>query len=466
MSITSIAFIGFTLFTLVVYYGLPHRHQNYWLLAVSYAFCISWAWEFAVVMLTLTAINFIIARHLPNRRLLWLGLLLNVVALIVFRDARFFVPQLLSLFGLEAASALDLLIPLGLSYYTLQNIAYLLDVQRQQIEPTAKFVNFALYIAYFPKLLAGPIERANAFLPQLDQLRVVDNTVLAQSLTLIVIGCFRKLIIADTLAAFIPWDVFTKPSNFGAAELWGWLFVYSFHLYNDFAGYTSIVRGVSGLFGIRLSSNFGRPYFARSFSEFWNRWHITLSLWLRDYVYFPTLRAFLRRNTNRYAFANIVIPPMLTMLMSGLWHGLSWNMVLWGALHGVYLIVERLLILRGPVIASQRQSRWRQVVATSVIFIFVSLAWVAFRAEPEVAFSFWYTLIQWNNWTINYARIFVAILLLLPIAVGIDWLQNQEELVFLRWPLLLQSALLAVALFLILILSQDAMIDVFVYQGF
>ena len=205
----------------------------------------------------------------------------------IFKAASFYLYRLTSLLeqtGIQPGlGGLQIIIPLGLSYYVLQNISYLVDVYRGQIPASTNRVDFSLYLAYFPKMVAGPIERARTFLPILARPRRVDNQALSRSLILILVGLVRKLLIGDLLFAHIPWEAFTgEPGVFSKIELIAWLTVYAFALYNDFAGYTLIVRGVSGFFGIELSPNFRAPYFSRNFTEFWNRWHITLSEWLRD----------------------------------------------------------------------------------------------------------------------------------------------------------------------------------------
>ncbi len=476
MEITSGLFLLFLSVALIIYYLLPRRPQNYWLLFVSYVFCITWAWEFALVLGIVTAVNFLLGQHLGlkeqgQRSLLWAGLVFNILALVFFRTAEFYVPQMMELagqLGVEVGlGTLQILLPVGLSFYIVENISYLLDVHRGQTEAEADLVDFALYLAYFPKLLAGPIERANIFLPKLRQQRIVDNDLLARSFTLIAIGLFRKLLIADTLSASIPWDVFEEPGNFGAVELWGWLFIYGFALYNDFAGYTSIVRGISGLFGIELSFNFCQPYFSRNFGEFWNSWHITLSHWLRDYIYFPSLRALLRRNPSRRNAVNFVIPPMVTMLVSGLWHGFSFHMLVWGGLHGLYQIGERILSLSGPVVAPDRRPKWQQALAMGIVFILVMWAWVPFRVEMLVAVEFWKQLLSFGELGLRYRRIILATAFVLA-SVTLDIVQrySNDEAVFLHWPRFVQAALLAGVIFLTLIVSQGDNIEPFVYQGF
>ncbi len=476
MSITSLSFVYFLLAVLAVYYLLPRRPQNYWLLLMSYAFYVTWAWQFALILLLLTVANFALARRLreggrARKDLLWLGIALNVSVLLLFRAADFFLPEMLSLLarlGLQVQSdGLQILVVIGLSYYVLENISYLVDVYRGQMVAAADFVDFALYLAYFPKLIAGPIERARTFLPKLSERRVVDNEMLARSLMLIVIGAVRKLFIADTLSALIFWDAFETPAKYTAPELFGWLLMYGLYLYNDFAGYTSIVRGVSGLFGIELSPNFKQPYFARSFTEFWNSWHITLSHWLRDYIYFPLSRALLRRDPSRRNVPNLAFPPVLTMLVSGLWHGFGWHMLLWGGLHGLYQVIERIPSLWRPVVPPQQWPRWRQGLAMAMVFLLVTLAWGPFCMELPVALAYWRGMFDWTDNVIRFRRIFLFIPFLV-LVVALDWVQHryQDETPFLRWPRLAQASLLAVSLFLLALITQTDYEEPFVYQGF
>jgi D-alanyl-lipoteichoic acid acyltransferase DltB (MBOAT superfamily) len=476
MQVTSGLFAIFVILALFIYYLLSRRAQNYWLLLVSYIFCVTWAWHFALVLLIVTVVNYAFARRLyeegnGRKKLLWVAIGFNILILAFFRLAGFFVADLQELLQqlgiLSELGVLQILLPVGLSFYIVENISYQVDVYRGQIEATDNFVDYALYQVYFPKLLAGPIERAGQFLPKLAQQRTVDNELLARSAVLIVIGAFRKLIIADALAAMIPWDVFEAPANFGAIELWGWLFTYGFALYNDFAGYTSIVRGISGLFGIELSFNFQHPYFSRNFGEFWNRWHITLSHWLRDYIYFPTLRSLLRRNRSRTNIVNIVVPPLVTMLVSGLWHGFSFNMLVWGGLHGIYQIGERALSLRGAIVPPDKRPRWRQALAMAVVLLLVMWAWVPFRVEMPVAIEFWQQLLTFGDFGLRYRRLVFAVGYVI-VAVLLDIVQwhYRDEVVFLRWPRLIQASFFAVIIFLIILVSAGTATTPFVYQGF
>jgi alginate O-acetyltransferase complex protein AlgI len=476
MIITSIDYILFTALALVVYYFLPRRPQNIWLLFVSYIFILSWDWKFSLLLGVITVVNFLIAPQLRvdshgRRGLLFAGIGFNIFTLVCFRLANFFLPELEALFGRlgipTQADGLKILIPLGLSYYVLQTISYLLDVYRGQTKAETDFVDFALYLAYFPKIIAGPIERARTFLPKLTHPRVVDNQGITRSLVLIFVGMVRKLLIADLLTASILPDVFEFPAKYNPPELMIWLVIYAFALYNDFAGYTDMARGVSGFFGIELSANFRTPYFSRSFTDFWRRWHITLSEWLRDYIYFPLSRYLSRLAPGRGSLANLILPPMVTMLVSGLWHGFTLHMLLWGGLHGLYLIVERISTLWRPVPTSAPQPIWKQWLGMVVIFVFVLLAWVPFRWELPAAFEFWSSLLNWSSLDIRYRRMFLVLPILI-VALLIDFLQyrTQDEFVYLKWPRLVKVAFMAVIMMLVFVVTGGDFKDPFIYQAF
>jgi alginate O-acetyltransferase complex protein AlgI len=476
MTITSLNFVIFTVLALGIYYKLSRRKQNAWLLFISYVFIFTWDWRFAFVLGSLTTANFVIAQMLrvnghSRRHLLWVGIGLNVFVLVYFRAANFFLSGLETLLGRLGGhiqvGGLQILIPLGLSFYVLQAISYLVEVYRGQLNVEQNWVNFALYLAYFPKVIAGPIERARTFLPKLAEPRVVDDAVITRSMALIFVGVVRKLLIADTLMAFFLPDVFKIPAKYTPPELILWLVIYSFALYNDFAGYTDLIRGISGLFGIELSSNFRAPYFSRSFTEFWNRWHITLSEWLRDYIYFPLSRALSRRNLGRRDLLNLILPPMVTMLVSGMWHGFGWHMLLWGALHGLYLILERFRTLWRPIGLPQNQPTWRQILATASVFTLVILAWVPFRWELPAAFDFWGALLNWSSFHIGYRRLVIALPILL-LSLLLDYWQYhaQDEFVYLRWPRFAKAACMAIILFLVFLVTAGNFQEAFVYQAF
>jgi alginate O-acetyltransferase complex protein AlgI len=471
MAVVSLGFAGFCALVLGLYYVLPMRAQNILLLAASYAFYASLSWTFPLVLLVMTGADYALGRRVVpgrthRRRWLALGILFNLAVLLFFKFARFFVPdmiRLLSGLGLPL-EGLRILLPIGLSFYSLQAISYLVDVSRKQAVPADNIIDFALAMAYFPKLIAGPIERFRDFIPALARPRIVDKTVVSRSLTLLVIGLVRKVVVADTLLAAVPGRLYTNPGQFSAAELVIWSATFMAGLYNDFAGYTEIVRGVSGFFGIELSRNFAFPFFSRNFTEFWSRWHISLSTWLRDYIYFPVSRALARRSLSRFNVANLVLPTVVTMLASGLWHGTGWNFVVWGFLMGLVLIAERLPSLWRPVVAPEKRPAWRRYLATATLLICGLLVVVMFKASVPAALIIWGRILTWTGSALPDSRVF---LIMIP-ALWIDWIQyrRKDEWAFLAWPRAAQAALLAAAVLAVFLFSRAQLNEPFIYQGF
>lgn len=495
MEITSLAFAGFVLLVFLVYHLLPHRAQNAWLLAASLVFYAAWDWRFALTLLALTLLNFLLGKRVGNAKSggwLWTGMLLNVLVLAFFKYSDFFLPaleRLMAGIGLQTSTgSLAILLPVGLSFVTVQAVAYLVDVRMGRMTPAADPLDFALFFLYFPKLVSGPIERARTFLPKLAEPRRVDNALLTRSAGLILLGLLRKVVVADALMMMLPEDVFSDPLAYPGQFLLVWLLAYAFALYNDFAGYTTIVRGVSGLFGIELARNFARPYFARNFTEFWQRWHISLSEWLRDYIFFPSARALMKLIPNRQHLVNLVLPPMVTMLVSGLWHGASWHMLLWGGLHGVYQVGERLISLRRPSLPPDQLPPWRQRLAAALVFSLTVLAWLPFRMELPAAADYLAGIFNPAHWSDAGFRAAASDLirgrgfwswpeygipdprpffLMLP-SLWLDWRQEKlgDELFFLGWGGWRKAALLALALLAILLAAgADGQVP-FVYQGF
>jgi D-alanyl-lipoteichoic acid acyltransferase DltB (MBOAT superfamily) len=408
-----------------------------------------------------------------GRGFLWLGIAVNVAVLGYLKYNDFFLPELQDLLNTETGS-LRILLPIGLSFFMVQAISYLMDVRRKLLEPVRDLPDFALYMVYFPKLTAGPIERARDFVPRLQTQRIVDNDLLTRSFALVMIGLVRKVAIADVITSITPDDIFTAPGEHSAPELLIWLVAYGFALYNDFAGYTSIVRGVSGFFGIEISSNFNTPYLARNFTEFWQRWHITLSDWLRDYIFSPLLRGLLRRKYNSRHILTMVLPPMVTMFVSALWHDVSLNMLLWGGIHGVYQVFERIRAVRAPSKPPQQHPAWRQVAAMSLVFVLAVIAWVPFRMEIGTALDYWQMLFSPNRWA-NVAdftllhRFHVIVGILILITLTMDIVQYRKgELAVINWQPLPKAILINIAIFGI-ILATAAQGDAppqFIYQGF
>jgi D-alanyl-lipoteichoic acid acyltransferase DltB (MBOAT superfamily) len=312
---------------------------------------------------------------------------------------------------------------------------------------------------------------------------------------LIVVGLARKLILADALAGIIPDEPFNgHPEVYVGQHLAVYLLGYAFMIYNDFAGYTSLVRGLSGLFGIDLTNNFSLPYFARSFSEFWERWHASLSHWLRDYIYFPVSRTLLKRFANREHLLHLVLPPLTTMLFSGLWHGLAWNFVFWGALHGLFLAAERVLALRGPRRLPDELPRWRQIVSALRVSLLTVLAWIPFSMGLAPAWTYFSRMLtpaawiapQWwairgsltgSLWIVDRSSVAdwwsfgvpdPRVFLLLILGLALDWAQAiaKDEVFVTGWPSWKKALVLAALALVFFLLSLAETGAPFVYQGF
>ena len=472
MAIHSIEFLLFTAAVCSAYYAVPRRWQNVLLLFASYGFYASISIYFAVILTAVTVVNFVVGRAVESARhqrpWLTVGIALNVLTFLAFKSSDFFVPEFrdfISLMGVRTQTAgFAFILPVGLSFYVLQSISYLVDVSRRQVKASRDPLIFALYLAYFPKLTAGPIERARNFIPKLTSPRTVDNDQLARSFTLLVIGLFRKVVVADTILLAVPPGVFSNPSSFTSPELACWITAYALGLYNDFCGYTNIVRGLSGFFGIDLSANFRQPIFSRNFSDLWTRWHITLSMWLRDYVYFPISRALVRRSPGLKNPSAIMIPPLVTMLASGLWHGPKLSYLSWGAIMGAYLAAENFFASRRPTVPLDSLSLPRQLASMAGVFTLAVASLVFFLLGPEGAVSFFSAFLSGFQWILPESRVF---LLLLP-ALAIDIVQYRtgNETAFSSMSLPVRAPLLAGALLCIIAFSQSKLVTPFIYQGF
>jgi D-alanyl-lipoteichoic acid acyltransferase DltB (MBOAT superfamily) len=300
--------------------------------------------------------------------------------------------------GLEPGiSTLRIVLPVGISFYTFQTLSYTIDIYRRQLEPEPSLARFALFVSFFPQLVAGPIERARQLLPQLrafpDSVREIDWSGAAY---LILRGLFRKVVIADGVAPLVN-EVYANPSFFGGVTVGLAVLGFSLQIYGDFAGYTDIARGVAKLFGVDLMVNFRTPYRAKSFRDFWRRWHISLSTWLRDYLYIPL-------GGNRLGTKRTYLNLMVTMLLGGFWHGAGWGFVIWGGLHGTYLVIE--------VWWTQRRKTHRTAILPSwFVFIVVTLTWIPFRSPSfAVASDIAESLVHLRGPAIGIAPVVIGLL--------------------------------------------------------
>jgi alginate O-acetyltransferase complex protein AlgI len=384
LTFNSLQYAVFLPVVLLVYWRLKRRAQNGLLLAASYLFYGAFDYRFLGLLMLSTATDYTVGRFLevtedPRRRRLIFtcSLIVNLGILGFFKYFNFFTGEgtrFLNHLGLHLSPpVIRILLPVGISFYTFHGMSYTFDVYRRHIEPTRSLLSFAVFVAFFPQLVAGPIGRAHLQLPQFERDRVrPSGDQIRRGLFLILMGLFKKVAIADALAPYAN-NAFGSPGTTSWIGLLVGVWAFAFQIYGDFSGYSDIARGSAILLGIDLPENFNQPYLSRSITEFWRRWHISLSNWLRDYLYVPLGG---NRRSDLSTYRNL----MLTMLIGGLWHGAALTFVIWGGLHGLYLSAER----RFTTVGSEDWRRpWSLVsdgLRTLVTFQLVSFAWVFFRA--------------------------------------------------------------------------------------
>jgi D-alanyl-lipoteichoic acid acyltransferase DltB (MBOAT superfamily) len=403
-------YAAFMALTLPVHYLLPSRVRNHWLLVVSCGFAWFLAREFAGCVLALTVVNFAVGRRLrgggPWRRtILWAAIGANALALLsaryVFADR------------LRAG--------LGTPFAVLQGISYVVDVYTGRLDAPVGLPMLALYLVYFPKFQLGPIEPAHAFLPRLAEDRRWDRRRLRPALTMMVAGYARQRFIAEPLAAWVPSRAFVQPTVLepGAAILGlvAWVFVY----YNMFAGYTTFVRGMSELFGIPLSPNFAQPFSAATLGQFWRRWHMSFSQWLQSYVFLPLTRGLLRRSGGQPDAPSVILPPLLTMLLSALWNAMTVNVAVWGLLNGAWLVIERAVSLARPAMPNFLPVLWRRAGARPMTIAAALLLGVPFVMRLEPACAFWVSLFTVRGWALPDASALRFVLL----SLALDYVQSR-----------------------------------------
>ncbi len=363
--------------------------QNLVLLIASYVFYGWWNWKFLGLIALSTGIDYIAGLRIADgkdeatrKRWVTLSCISNLGILGLFKYFDFFLGslgELLSAVGLEAAMpSLAWVLPVGISFYTFQSMSYSIDVYRGDTEVSRNPLNFAVYVSFFPQLVAGPIERSSTFLPQVQKLRSITAAGLESGLFLVLWGLFKKVVVADN-AALIANAVFDDPGAHEGIELWLGALAFTIQIYGDFSGYSDIARGLAKAMGFELMVNFKLPYFAVSPSDFWLRWHVSLSSWLRDYLYIPL-------GGNRKGPFKTYRNLWLTMLLGGLWHGAAWNFVLWGAYHGALLVVYRLAAHRpGPRLP--QGVAWADLLRMTLMFPLTVFGWVLFRIHSMTDLS-------------------------------------------------------------------------------
>lgn len=357
---------------------LGNTATKVYILIFSYIFY-SWSYPPYIILLFLsTMVDFIVGKKIYfeqsiQRRKIYLtiSLALNLGLLGFFKYTNFFLDNIANLFTIEK-DYIDIILPVGISFFTFQSMSYTIDVYRKVIKYEESFLDFAVYISFFPQLVAGPIVLAKDFLIQLKDSRNIDLNSVFSGFYLIILGYFLKSVVADNLSVGAD-NFFMSPSNFNLIESWYYLYSYAFQIFGDFAGYSYIAIGIAKIIGYQLPTNFNYPYLATSITDFWRRWHISLSTWLKNYLYISL-------GGNRISPARTSLNLMITMLLGGLWHGANWNFVIWGGIHGLALVVDKKMVLLAPSYYNSSNL----VVKSFQIFItfnIVCLSWIFFRTQ-------------------------------------------------------------------------------------
>lgn len=440
MLFNSLQYLIFFVTVTITYFLISHRYRWVFLLIASYYFYMCWEIQYVLLIIASTISAYIagiyiekVQKSLFKKGILVLTLLFNAGILFVFKYYNFFNEAfsiVLYKFNiLYEAPTLKLLLPIGISFYTFQVISYLIDVYRGDKEAERHFGLFAVFLAFFPKLVAGPIERAKNLLPQLHEKHEFDYKGVTDGLKLIAWGLFKKMVIADRLAVYVN-QIYNNPGEYATLPIMLATVFFTYQVYCDFSGYSDIAIGSAQVLGFRLMNNFDRPYSSKSISEFWRRWHISLSTWLNDYIYTPILI-----RARNWGQAAIICSVSVTFLICGLWHGANWTFLIWGLLHGLMLSLE--------VVTKKSRKRIKKIVPKEIYdnismlftFSFICFAHIFFRANSvedavkiiNIIFSFDFTNLNLSVAALSQADFFIAFLSL-AILEGVQLIQSRVHI--------------------------------------
>jgi len=406
MLFNSLDFAIFLPIVFVLYWFVFQKNlklQNFLIVAASYVFYGWWDWRFLTLILFSTLVDFSIGYLLKNEKtiarrkvFLWISILVNLGFLGFFKYYNFFVEsftEAFSLFGKEIQpNTLNIILPVGISFYTFQTLSYTIDVYNKKLEPTRNFIAFSAFVSFFPQLVAGPIERATNLLPQFYTKRVFEYSAAVLGLRQILWGLFKKVVIADNCATYAN-IIFNDHSYYSPGTLVLGALFFTFQIYGDFSGYSDIAIGTSRLFGFNLKQNFAFPYFSRDIAEFWRRWHISLSTWFRDYLYIPL-------GGSKGGMKMKVRNTFIIFLVSGFWHGANWTFIIWGLLNALYFLP---LLLRNKNRVNTNivaEGKWipnlKELTQILITFSLTVFAWIFFRAN-SVSHAFDYILLKFRT---------------------------------------------------------------------
>lgn len=413
MLFNSYRFLLFFPIVAVLYYQIPQKCKKYWLLLASYYFYMCWNPKYAVLIFTATVVTWLgglIIEKQNNEKMKKLALagsiLCPTVILFCFKYLNFLWESMKRLLGCFGQSFWDcpwsFALPVGISFYTFQVLGYVIDVYRGRIEAERNIIRYSLFVSFFPQLVAGPIERSENLL---NQIRAIEKPMpinwerVRDGLVYMLYGYFVKMVLADNLAMYVD-KVYEQYYFYGSIELIIAAIFFSIQIYCDFSGYSIIAIGAAEVMGFKLMENFHAPYFATSIKDFWRRWHISLSTWLKDYIYIPL-------GGNRCSKMRYYSNLMLTFLISGLWHGANWTFVIWGGLHGLYQILGDLLGAFGEKMATfigiNPLEKGYQYIKITLTFVLTTLTWILFRADSfEMVWQYIYAIFtRWNPWVLT-----------------------------------------------------------------
>ncbi len=391
MLFNSIDFVIFLPIVFLLYWFVAnknYKHQNILLLIASYIFYGNWDWRFLFLIIFSSILDFLLGIKLSKetkkskrKTLLFISVLSNLGLLGLFKYFNFFIDNFISVFSFFGEqieyNTLEIILPIGISFYTFQTLSYTTDVYRKKLEPTKDFIAFSVFVAFFPQLVAGPIERAKQLLPQFYKKKTFDLTKAKEGLHLIIWGMFKKIVIADSCAIYAN-EIFSKYENMNSLTLLLGAIYFAFQIYGDFSGYSDIAIGTSKLFGVDLMRNFKYPYFSRSIAEFWRRWHISLSTWFRDYLYIPLGGS---KGSKWLNIRNVFI----IFIVSGFWHGANWTFIAWGVLNAFYFTPLLLKNKNRAYLRDIEEGRlflsFKEFYGIVITFFLTTIGWIFFRSN-------------------------------------------------------------------------------------
>ncbi|OGU30150.1 MAG: acyltransferase [Ignavibacteria bacterium GWA2_35_9] len=477
--------IDFAIFLPIVYFlywlvfNKSLRLQNLFLLFCSYFFYAWWDWRFLFLIIGITVVDFFTARQIyksdsikTQRFFLWISIIFNLGFLFFFKYYNFFVENFVagfSLLGIEFnVSTLNILLPLGLSFYVFQSLSYVFDVYLGKIEPTRNIIVYASFLSFFPKLVMGPIEKPGNILPQFSNERKFDYGKTIDGLRQILWGLFKKIVIADNCAVYVN-DIFSNYNHYSGSTLFVGALLYAFQIYCDFSGYSDIAIGTARLFSFDLMRNFAYPYFSRNISEFWRRWHISLTQWLTNYIFPP-----IQMKYRTLGVMGNIIAIISTFLIVGLWHGANWTFIVWGLLNGLYLVFFMLINKDSHPIETILYNRFlpsiKELIQITGTFLITIFAWIFFRSGSiHSAFEYFSKMFSKSLFSLPEVTA-PKIFLLISIMIVIEWLQRDKqhgmEFSNLKFPVFVKWAFYYAVIFLIIYFGVSTPKTGFIYVLF